>query len=141
MATRRIVGVCVAAVFAAGLSLYSTSTPLLAQCKGNSSAAQACQHDAWQLLLTAEGQSFKNHGACVKYAAKGGTLVPNAFVSTCASLLGVLSIDGSTVSCHFLPDEPDKVDYILKICSESGGTPDDSQIFEGLAICRFDTRP
>ena len=41
---------------------------------GNSATAKLCQHGGWQRLHRADGGSFKNAGACVSYAAHGGTL-------------------------------------------------------------------
>jgi hypothetical protein len=42
---------------------------------GNSAAAHACHHGGYQNFVRADGTSFKNTGACVSYAAHGGTLV------------------------------------------------------------------
>jgi hypothetical protein len=42
--------------------------------KGNSAAAHLCQHGGWKGLHRTDGSAFKNGGACVSYAAKGGTL-------------------------------------------------------------------
>lgn len=38
---------------------------------GNSANARLCQQE-WQTLRTSDGESFKNVGKCVSYAAKGG---------------------------------------------------------------------
>jgi len=42
---------------------------------GNSAAAHACQHGGYKNFVRSDGTSFKNTGACVSYAAHGGTLV------------------------------------------------------------------
>ena len=41
---------------------------------GNSAAAHACQHGGWKTLFRSDFTPFKNQGACVSYAAHGGTL-------------------------------------------------------------------
>lgn len=41
---------------------------------GNSTAAKLCQKGGWQGLVTSSGQPLRGQGACVAYAAKGGTL-------------------------------------------------------------------
>jgi hypothetical protein len=41
---------------------------------GNSANAKACQQDGWKNLVRTDGTSFTNQGACVSYAAQGGTL-------------------------------------------------------------------
>jgi hypothetical protein len=63
---------CAAVGFAAALSagcLLYTAAPALAS---NSSDAKLCQKLGWQLVATATGDSFKNQGNCVSYAARGG---------------------------------------------------------------------
>jgi hypothetical protein len=42
---------------------------------GNSANAKLCQKGGWQTLVRSDGSSFANQGACVSYAAQGGTLV------------------------------------------------------------------
>ena len=41
---------------------------------GNSPAAKLCQKGGWQNLYRSDGSTFANEGACVSYAAQGGTL-------------------------------------------------------------------
>jgi hypothetical protein len=41
---------------------------------GNSANAKKCQKGGWKTLYRSDGTPFKNQGACVSYAAKGGTL-------------------------------------------------------------------
>jgi hypothetical protein len=43
---------------------------------GNSADAKLCQKDGWTELVRTDGSTFVNDGACVSYAAHGGTLVP-----------------------------------------------------------------
>ena len=44
--------------------------------RGNSAAAAACQDGGYVDWTDAAGNAFRNTGACVSYAAHGGTLVP-----------------------------------------------------------------
>ena len=39
---------------------------------GNSNAAHACNHGGYRSLVGADGTTFRNTGACVSYAARGG---------------------------------------------------------------------
>jgi hypothetical protein len=48
--------------------------PLDLWSRGNSAAAHACQHGGWKPLFRSDFTAFKNQGACVSYAAHGGTL-------------------------------------------------------------------
>jgi hypothetical protein len=41
---------------------------------GNSANAKKCQNGGWQTLVRSDGTSFTSEGACVSYAARGGTL-------------------------------------------------------------------
>jgi hypothetical protein len=41
---------------------------------GNSESAKLCQKDGWQNLFRSDGSAFVDEGACVSYAAHGGTL-------------------------------------------------------------------
>ena len=43
---------------------------------GNSANAKLCQKGGWQNWVRLDGSPFKNQGACVSYAARGGTLTP-----------------------------------------------------------------
>jgi hypothetical protein len=43
---------------------------------GNSDAAAACEDGGYSDWTDAAGNAFRNEGACVSYAAHGGTLVP-----------------------------------------------------------------
>src|SRR5712691_8212728 len=40
---------------------------------GNSGAAHRCQHGGYRSLVGADGTTFRNTGACVSFAAHGGT--------------------------------------------------------------------
>ena len=64
---------------------------------GNSAAAHACQHGGYKKFVRADGTSFKNTGACVSYAAQGGTLVAKSQAQLdCESFGGSYSTDPST---------------------------------------------
>jgi hypothetical protein len=56
---------------------------------GNSASAQLCQSD-WQTLLRSDGSAFANQGACVSYAAQGGTLQS----TSCAFAGGTFGVGG-----------------------------------------------
>ena len=43
---------------------------------GNSGASAACENGGYRDYTRSDGTAFKNEGACVKYAAQGGTLTP-----------------------------------------------------------------
>ena len=43
---------------------------------GNSAASAACANGGFADWTDADGNAFRNEGACVSYAAHGGTLVP-----------------------------------------------------------------
>ena len=45
---------------------------------GNAPAAAACQNGGYLDYTDAAGNAFRNEGDCVRYAARGGTLVPIA---------------------------------------------------------------
>jgi hypothetical protein len=60
---------------------------------GNSKAAHQCQHGGWKNLRRADQTPFKNTGACVSYAARGGTLTApkSAAQLLCESFGGVFA--------------------------------------------------
>jgi hypothetical protein len=70
---------------------------------GNSANAKLCQKNGWQSLVTSTGETFASEEACVSYAAKGGTLVPNPEPEPktksqidCESFGGTFSTDPAT---------------------------------------------
>jgi hypothetical protein len=66
---------------ALALALISTvvmAAPMLAKSGGNSAAAAACRSGGYVNFTDTAGHPFRNAGACVSYAARGGTLVPVA---------------------------------------------------------------
>jgi hypothetical protein len=88
---------CVLALFAAA-SLALTVAPASAKpgnpkAGGNSKAAHQCQHGGWKNLRRADQTPFKNTGACVSYAARGGTLTApkSAAQLVCESVGGVFA--------------------------------------------------
>jgi hypothetical protein len=64
-----------AAIALAVVSTLVIAAPVLAK-SGNSGAAAACQSGGFVDWTDAAGDGFRNTGACVSYAAHGGTLVP-----------------------------------------------------------------
>ena len=69
-----------------------------ATANGNSENAKLCQKGGWKTLGTSDGQPFVDQGACVSYAAQGGTLTPlpdlKLAVDSCV-------LSGTTVNCSF----------------------------------------
>jgi hypothetical protein len=83
---------------------------------GNSGAAHACQQGGWAELVGSNGETFRNTGECVSFAARGGTFgepppppptgifVPagatltfdNAVLSACNQLDWGFTIDGAS---------------------------------------------
>ena len=62
------------------LSTLAIAAPALASpggnAGGNSAAAAACREGGYRDWTDVAGNAFRNEGACVSYAARGGTLVP-----------------------------------------------------------------
>jgi hypothetical protein len=58
------------------LSTLALAAPALAKPGGNSAAAAACEDGGFVNWTDESGNAFRNEGACVSYAAHGGTLVP-----------------------------------------------------------------
>jgi hypothetical protein len=70
-----------AAIALALLTLLAMAAPALAKpgaghAGGNAEAAAACEDGGYANWVDATGNGFRNEGACVSYAAHGGTLVP-----------------------------------------------------------------
>ena len=65
-----------ATVALALLATLAIAAPTLATPGGNAVAAAACQDGGYVDWTDAAGNAFRNSGACVSYAARGGTLVP-----------------------------------------------------------------
>ena len=63
-----------AAIALALLAMIATSLPAMAG--GNAAASAACEGTGYTGWTDTEGNAFRNAGACVSYAARGGTLVP-----------------------------------------------------------------
>jgi hypothetical protein len=47
---------------------------------GNSSAAHSCHHGGWRSLVGADGSTFKNTGACVRFRAHGGVFATGIII-------------------------------------------------------------
>jgi len=83
-----------------GLALLATAVVCLSQAAvasagGNSANAKLCQMTGWQTLVRSNGSSFTNEGACVSYAANGGTLIKKSQFD-CQSFGGTYSTDPAT---------------------------------------------
>ena len=65
-----------AAIVLAVLSIVIVTAPALAAPGGNSGASAACDNGGYVNFTDTAGNPFRNEGACVSYAAHGGTLVP-----------------------------------------------------------------
>ncbi len=63
-----------AAIAVALLATIAIALPVAAG--GNAAASAACEGAGYLAWTDAEGDAFRNTGACVSYAARGGTLVP-----------------------------------------------------------------
>ena len=73
---------CLAAFFM-GLAVFAMLwTPLMAGPGGNSEAAAACRHGGYRTVTDEAGNPFRNSGQCVRYVARGGTLLPVSPVAT-----------------------------------------------------------
>jgi hypothetical protein len=63
---------------------------------GNSAAAHACQHGGYKNFVRSDGTLFKNTGACVSYAAQGGTLMVKSQAQIdCQSFGGTFTLGGT----------------------------------------------
>jgi hypothetical protein len=82
---RRWTGLVIAALVAAPLI---ATTPLAAKNPkpkpkaggGNSSAAHTCHHGGYRSLVGADGTTFKNTGACVRFRAHGGAFATGIII-------------------------------------------------------------
>ncbi|MGB3330661.1 MAG: hypothetical protein WBA46_16995 [Thermomicrobiales bacterium] len=113
--------------------------------RGNSQNAQACQHGGWMALQQTGGGSFASQGACVSYAAQGGTLIvldPVATLAFAYALNGdcVMTLSGTgfpasqTFEAWFAVNTGDAHP------SEFAVDADGSFVFpEGIAIAQGDT--
>ena len=66
-----------AALALALLVTLAIAAPALAKSGGNAAAAAACQERWLPRWTDSAGNAFRNSGACVSYAAHGGTLTPS----------------------------------------------------------------
>ena len=100
-----------AAVFAVAATMAGAvlglASPAGADAGGNSANAHACQQGGWQHLFRSDGTSFANQGACVSYAARGGTL-KSAQQLECESLGGTYAVGTGLIlwTCTNLPVLP-----------------------------------
>ena len=57
------------------LLVLAFASPAAAARGGNADAAAKCEEGGYLNWTRADGSTFRNEGACVSYAARGGTLV------------------------------------------------------------------
>jgi hypothetical protein len=84
-ANRALRALSAAVALCLGVAL-SVAAPASAAGGGNSSNAKLCQHGGWQNWVRSDGTPFKNTGACVSYAAQGGTLTAPARITAVTQL-------------------------------------------------------
>ena len=102
--TRGIVVLITSLVLLGALSSSAVAAP-----GGNSANAKLCQKAGWTDLQRSDGTTFTNQGACVSYAAQGGTLEPQSpdpvTVSFLLGSLGDIGVCGIRVDVvGFAPD-------------------------------------
>jgi len=96
----------------------------------NSANVKKCFAGGWQTLYRSDGSSFTSQKACVSYAAKGGTPIPNSQFQ-CQSLGGTYSTDPATDRSGF-----PSPDLILWTCN--GTTADPAVSTTLLSACTSD---
>jgi Ca2+-binding RTX toxin-like protein len=70
--TTRLIAIVCASLMLLGV----LAVPAMAAPGGNAGGSAACENGGYRNYTDANGNAFKNEGQCVKYAAKGNTLVP-----------------------------------------------------------------
>jgi len=98
-----------AAIALALISTVVMTAPLLAKTGGNAAASAACRGGGYVTWTDAGGNSFRNAGACVSYAAHGGRLVPVAtgpFSVVYSAPVGVGSFQASITGTALAPSSP-----------------------------------
>jgi hypothetical protein len=113
-------------VLLAAVSLAVVVAPAVAKSKpgGNSKAAHLCQHGGWKHWVRADQTPFKNGGACVSYAAHGGTLTEpkSAAQLLCESLSGVFAAgSGNTLWFCTYTWSSAAYDALVNRCFAGGG--------------------
>lgn len=98
---------------------------------GNSWAAHACRHGGYHMLVGTDGTHFRNVGACVRYAAHGGTFANLATAAARSSAQGFVIPAGAiaTISgAHWNLKPCDALSYgyqlgqtIVTLASKPGG--------------------
>jgi hypothetical protein len=109
--SRRTAAIALALLSALALAAPAAANP--GNAGGNSDASAACEGGGYADWTDADGNAFRNAGACVSYAARGGTLTPvsvNPFaVSYRAS--GAAGFVATVAGSGLEPDT--SVDFIL----------------------------
>ena len=93
--------------------------PVTADPGGNSANAAKCEEGGYLHYTDAEGNPFKNEGQCIRYAAKGGQLVPVP-VSTVDITLDQAA--GSISGTGFTPDSPITITRLYSPGGQAGST-------------------
>jgi hypothetical protein len=116
---------------AVALALSATSGSAGA---GNADNAKQCQKGGWTTYTRADGTSFANQGACVSYAARGGSLVPKDRAQVlCESFGGTFGMVnygiGGTVlwSCSEFTGGMAAVSALAAECANDPDSGDNSQ--------------
>ena len=139
-----------AAIALALLSSLVFAAPALADpggnASGNSEASAACGDGGYQDWTDAAGDPFRNAGACVSYAARGGTLLPivvnpfsvaygpsgtNGFRATVtgtglqpeSSVDFMLSWGSATLTIGYVADSSGGVTFVASGVCTSAGSP------------------
>jgi len=77
---KRLIRLIALGALAAFLPLASATAALASTGGGNSAAALACQKGGYLGLVGENGETFRNVGACVSFAAHGGTFATGIIV-------------------------------------------------------------
>jgi hypothetical protein len=108
----------------------STAT---AESGGNASAAKLCQKGGYEQLAPSGESAFSNQGACVSYAARGGSLGASApFLTLTPFSPGLLAMNGGGLQ----PGAPISIcnSILGTACSEIGNISGDGT-FVGTISC------
>jgi hypothetical protein len=122
-----------------GLALLATAVVCLGQtavasAQGDSDNAKLCQKLGWKTLHRSDGSSFADEGACVAYAAQGGTLVESKSQIDCQAFGGTYSNDPAT-------DETGGTPYDTFVWSCNGYTSSSNTLPTLFMDCRSDVPP
>ena len=92
-------------VLTAALGTFGLSaSPAAAASGGNSSNEALCLNNGWKTLMRSNKVAFKNEGACVAHAARGGTLVPASTTTGTGAFQGALTTTDPLSQIPYLPN-------------------------------------